>query len=95
MLRPYGQKCCEWPQLYWGYQERHFKVVRHGLRDGLTSMDVPEMGNSTCQVTLTRAWLKPGVYWAWIRKSREERCWRKDGLGHWGQGPLTRGASTF
>lgn len=41
----------QWPQLYWRYQEQYFKVVRRGLRDGLTSMDVPEMGNHMCQGT--------------------------------------------
>lgn len=36
-------------------------MVRHGLRDGLTSMDVPEMGNSTCQVTEAKEHLRgPG-----------------------------------
>lgn len=41
------------------------------------------------------AWVRPGVHWAWLRKFREESCWRKDGLGHWGQGPLTRGGQGF
>lgn len=62
-------------------------------------MDVPEMGNSTCQGPEGKstyvAWVRPGVHWAWIRKFREESCWRKDELGHWGQGPLTREGQGF